>query len=191
MPTYILQKDWICPKFYNRKIILLSGTELIYNGFKYSTKCGHLFDKKVVESNPEWFKLKEERHFVVTEIVSSSSDIKPYTFYVNLNKELDHTKVDKIKEAIEKALNNNSEEENKHNLSLDQLESIYNSVIKHYYNTMKKNKYGIGVQISGCAKEWAEKNKEKFINTLIEIEEIKIPTTGTYNSPNIDITATI
>jgi len=65
MPTYILQKNTPTSKAGCR-------FEPVYNGALY---CGldkpyESFAKEVVENNPEWFKLKEDKDFKVLDIHS-------------------------------------------------------------------------------------------------------------------------
>lgn len=192
MPTYILQRDTPLDNKGEEFTKSLSKP-----GCYVSASGRSIYDAHVVEDNTEWFKLKEENKKMHVEIfeeyphyLRKSYRGEYYTYSMQIfSGEIKPEKMMEIKKAIEKVLNNKSEEGYKHHLSLDQLETIYTSVIHHFIYVKKSLDPYVSVPNNICAKEWAEHNKEKFISLLIE--EYKNPKTGTSTSPNNNITATI
>lgn len=104
MSIYVLQKDM--PN-------LSKGSELIKadNGWYYVDRdnFGMYFSlfNKVVENNTEWFKLKEES-VKVLDIINdgyTATFVKKHHLKVTLNRFIPSTQLQKVKEAIEKVLN--------------------------------------------------------------------------------------
>lgn len=103
MPTYILQKDTPQSKACDELI-----RKETFEGYYYLIeRTGEKFVNSLVENNFEWFIPKEE--YKVIEIRNVGYELvkepKKYSIKVVTNKEVDHEKIPKIKEVIERVLN--------------------------------------------------------------------------------------
>ena len=108
MPTYILQKNTPTP---NAGCIF----ESVYNGAVYICldKPHESFAKEVVENNPDWFKLYEQKekikYSISIEYCKSNWLYNTSTVGQCYHKEIPIHKYELVKSAIEKVLNNKTE----------------------------------------------------------------------------------
>lgn len=112
MPIYILQKDTVVSKagdeFNSEKCIRMDGQVYDENDYYYVNSITHEnFTKHDVENNSEWFKLKEES-VKVLDIINdgyTATSLQQHHLQVTLNRFIPCSQLPKVKEAIERLLN--------------------------------------------------------------------------------------